>query len=128
MRRWIFTLLFLSLSTVGHARVVVFWQSGFPTQDSKPISQESLTQALDGMQPVFLGLDDLRKPGVFEDTDLLVLPYGSAFPADAWKALYVAGPLATRENPIEFVLPRARNSAPFVCESGGGIWHRATLL
>jgi len=87
MQRWIFTLLFLSLSTVGHARIVVFWQSGFPTQDSKPISQESLTQALTGMQPVFLGLDDLRKPGAFGDTDLLVLPYGSAFPADAWKAL-----------------------------------------
>jgi hypothetical protein len=40
---------FLFISSAGHVRVVLFWQSNFPTQDSKPISQESLTQALDGL-------------------------------------------------------------------------------
>jgi hypothetical protein len=87
MQRWIFTVLFLSLSTASQARVVVFWQSGFPTHDSKPVSEESLRQALGEMKPAFLALDDLKKPGALQDADLLVLPYGSAFPADAWKEL-----------------------------------------
>jgi hypothetical protein len=74
--------------TLAQGRVVVFWQDGFPTRESEAISQETLSSALRDYRPVLLGLDDLLKPGNLSDAELLVLPYGSAFPAEAWAAIY----------------------------------------
>jgi hypothetical protein len=70
-----------------YAKVVVFWQEGFPTAESQPIAQESLRRALEGLDPVFVNLDELSKPEALEGADLLVLPYGSAFPADDWRSI-----------------------------------------
>jgi hypothetical protein len=46
-----------------------------------------MEQAFQGLDAAFLDLDELRAPGALAEADLLVLPYGSAFPADAWAAL-----------------------------------------
>ena len=70
------------------AKVVVFWQDGFPTVASQPITREALVKALDGADLVFTGLDGLRDPATLNGTELLVLPYGSAVPADAWGAIH----------------------------------------
>ena len=80
--------LLFSFSSPATAKVVVFYQSGFPTVDSQPIEQEILRTALGEMQPVFAGVEELKTPETLRDADLLVLPYGSAFPADAWKQIY----------------------------------------
>jgi hypothetical protein len=71
----------------ARGKVVVFWQEGFPTLESQPIAQEALQKALDGFQPEFADLDELSNPKTLRDADLLVLPYGSAVPADAWAAV-----------------------------------------
>ena len=70
------------------AKVVVFWQDGFPTVASQPITREALVKALDGADLVFTGLDGLRDPATLNGTELLVLPYGSAVPTDAWGAIH----------------------------------------
>ena len=88
MRRWMGVFLLLACVSPVQGKVVVFWQSGFPAVDSQPVGEESLKAALRDMQPVFLGLEELRKPGTLRNADLLVLPYGSALPADAWGAIY----------------------------------------
>jgi hypothetical protein len=67
--------------------VVVFWQPGFPTLESQPVPQENLRQALEGMQPEFANLEELNDPATLRDAELLVLPYGSAVPADSWSAV-----------------------------------------
>ena len=81
------TALVLALSAVFTlcGKDVVFWQDGFPTVASQPISREVLTQTLGA--PVFAGIEALRDPAALSDTDLLVLPYGSAFPAEDWSAI-----------------------------------------
>ena len=68
----------------AYGKVVVFWQGGFPTVESQPLSQDSLREALAPMEPVFVGLEDLKKPDALKDADLLILPYGSAVPVEAW--------------------------------------------
>jgi hypothetical protein len=70
------------------AKVVVFWQEGFPTVASQPVARETLAKALDGMNPIFTGLDGLKDPKAFDDVELLVLPYGSAVPTDAWEGIH----------------------------------------
>jgi hypothetical protein len=81
---------FLLISFAGASPVwgktVIFWQAGFPTAESQPAARETLSQALGGT-PVFAGIEGLRDPATLADADLLVLPYGSAFPADAWSAI-----------------------------------------
>lgn len=69
------------------AGVVVFWQDGFPTVASQPITRQALAKALDGADPVFTGIDGLRDPATLGAADLLVLPYGSAVPVSAWGSI-----------------------------------------
>lgn len=82
------TVLFLTLlPSVSFAKTVVFWQPGFPAIASEPIDQATLNQALEGLAPVFADIATLNAPGTLAHADLLVLPYGSAVPADAWKSI-----------------------------------------
>lgn len=69
------------------AKVVVFEQQGFPTVDSQPVRLDSLRKALAEDNPVFADERALSLAETLHDAQLLVLPYGSAFPAGAWKAI-----------------------------------------
>ncbi len=69
------------------AKTVVFWQPGFPTVDSESVDRNALNQALAGTGAVFADIKTLNDPATFEGADLLVLPYGSAVPTDAWTAI-----------------------------------------
>src|SRR5258708_36307163 len=72
------------LSPALMAQVVVFWQPGFPTVASQPVDRATLSAAL---RPAFLDLKALEATGALDQAELLVLPYGSAVPADAWKVI-----------------------------------------
>jgi hypothetical protein len=67
------------------AKTVVFWEPGFPTVDSDPVDRNALSQAMAGA--VFADLKTLNDPATLDGADLLVLPYGSAVPTDAWNAI-----------------------------------------
>ena len=69
------------------AKTVVFWQPGFPTVASQPVDHSSLLQALVGLDAQFADVDELNTPATLSGADLLILPYGSAVPAEAWKAI-----------------------------------------
>ena len=71
----------------AEARVVVFHEPGFPAVESEAPSRETLATALEGLDVSFAGIDALREPRTLAGADLLVLPYGSSFPAEAWPAL-----------------------------------------
>jgi hypothetical protein len=77
----------LFLVPASYGKAVVYWQDGFPSIDSQAPSRADLEEALRALSPVFVSLDDLRRPEALQAGDLLVLPYGSAFPADAWDAI-----------------------------------------
>jgi Beta-galactosidase len=80
-------LIALLLPSPLFAKTVVFWQPGFPFVASQPVERGTLAQALDGFDAQFLDLKSMADPAALKDTDLLVLPYGSAVPTDAWKAI-----------------------------------------
>jgi hypothetical protein len=83
--RLAFLLVLLSATSL-HAKVIVFSEPGFPTVASEPVQQATLTSAL-GQDVVFAGIDVLGKPETLHGADLLVLPYGSAFPVQAWTSI-----------------------------------------
>jgi hypothetical protein len=85
------TVFLLLLSSPLVAQVVVFWQPGFPAVSSQPLDRSTLSAALNDLHPAFhlsfLDVQALQSPGALANTELLVLPYGSAVPTDAWKAI-----------------------------------------
>lgn len=64
-------------------KTVVLWEPGFPTIDSELPPRTALEQALPNA--TFAPLADLDR--LCANDDLLVLPYGSAFPLDAWPTI-----------------------------------------
>jgi Beta-galactosidase len=76
--------LFSLLCSPAVAQIAVFWQPGFPTVASQPVSRATLQAALD---PAFLDLKTLESPGALEKARLLVLPYGSAVPVEGWQTI-----------------------------------------
>src|SRR4051794_8291622 len=86
--RYVIALLLFSFCKVASAKVAVFWENGFPTVRSQPISRQALERAFLGEEPVFVDLQGLKGGNVLEQADLLVIPYGSAFPVDAWTSIH----------------------------------------
>jgi Beta-galactosidase len=77
----------LLASSTLFGKTTVFWQDGFPSVESAPVTRQTLEQALPGDQATFANIDALRDPAALNSSDLLVLPYGSAFPAEAWPGI-----------------------------------------
>src|ERR1700689_1615483 len=79
------------LSLTLEAKVVVFWQPGFPAEASQPIDRATLDKALGALEPaselVFADEKLLTAPATLADADLFVLPYGSAVPVGSWKSI-----------------------------------------
>jgi hypothetical protein len=88
MLRYLWILFAASLASLQlQAKVVVFWQPGFPTVASQPVDRTSLDKALGGLDPVFADEATLAVPETLANAELLVLPYGSAVPVEAWKSM-----------------------------------------
>jgi hypothetical protein len=79
----LFSLFSLLLSAEG--KVLVFQEPGFPAIENQLIPPQVLADALSAWSPVMIGNSGLRGPRAFDGVELLVLPYGSAFPVDSWK-------------------------------------------
>src|ERR1700728_1743606 len=86
-RIFVIALLSISSASPASAKVVVFWQAGFPTITSEPVERVTLEKALHGIDPQFFDIASIQAAGALKDAELLVLPYGSAVPADAWKSI-----------------------------------------
>ncbi len=86
MRNFYFLVCFLlSLVVPGFTKTIVFYEKEFPSVDNGAIDRATLERALAPMDPIFVGIDSLSKQ--LSAGDLLVLPYGSAFPADVWTVI-----------------------------------------
>jgi hypothetical protein len=69
-------------------RTVVFWDDGFPEVEGAAAARETIAAAM-GAGPVeFAGAGDLAKAGALDGAELLVMPYGSAFPVEAWGTVF----------------------------------------
>jgi hypothetical protein len=79
---------FLPAVVPSFGGTVVFFEKDFPSAENSAITRSALESALASLHPRFIGLADLRKENALGEGDLLVLPYGSAFPADAWEAIH----------------------------------------
>jgi len=81
----LFTVLLLALTTASaQSGTVIFRETGFPAAESAPAPEPLLQHALPNAQ--FASTAELKER--LNSAQLLVLPYGSAFPEDAWPDIY----------------------------------------
>ena len=70
------------------ARVAVFRAAGFPTVDAPEIAAATLDEALAGLPVVNFDSPETLAAGLrLDQADVLLLPYGSAFPLEAWPTI-----------------------------------------
>jgi hypothetical protein len=69
------------------ARAIVFWEADFPQIDGCQITRENLEQALTSFDVSYVSEQHLIEQLRVDRCDLLVMPYGSAFPQRAWPAV-----------------------------------------
>jgi hypothetical protein len=67
--------------------VIVFWEDGFPAADTAQPSRAPLKAMLPD-DAAFTSADHLSDALNSEETELLVMPFGSAFPEEAWPAIH----------------------------------------
>ncbi len=67
--------------------IAVFSESSFPTIDGVSVDKQLLQQAFTGWEVAYLNITDLKAQIFTSNHDLLVLPYGSAFPKEAWTSV-----------------------------------------
>src|SRR5580658_548771 len=85
MLRFLPLLLLALVSASSPAKTVVFWQPGFPASDSPAPNEAALRTALADAE--FADAGQLTNALAPAETDLLVLPYGSAWPEADWDAI-----------------------------------------
>ena len=76
------------MATARPARVALFREAGFPAVDGPVIANATLDRALAGIGTKLFTVDSLTTNRLRRaEFDALVLPYGSAFPVEAWPAI-----------------------------------------
>ncbi len=80
-------LFLLAYAFPGLAKTVVFWQDRFPTVSSEPIEKKVLQEVLHDEDLVFSDSKGLQNGAVLAGAELLMFPYGSAFPKEAWTSI-----------------------------------------
>src|SRR5260221_8440009 len=82
----LFTIFLLALIASASAQTgtVIFREPGFPSADSAPAPEAMLQRVFSNAQ--FASTAELKDR--LNSAKLLVLPYGSAFPEDAWADIY----------------------------------------
>jgi hypothetical protein len=73
----------ISLSAHAAGHTVVFYEAGFPAADAAQVSEAQLHAAFSAASFV----DASQLPQSLADTDLLVMPFGSAYPEADWKPI-----------------------------------------
>jgi hypothetical protein len=100
------------------AKTVVFWQAGFPAADS-PVPDEAGLRA-GFADAALVDAAELGQALAQKDTDLLVLPYGSAWPEAEWAAI-----LRYLDRGGNLIVLGGKPFTRAAYEDGGG-WHLRT--
>ena len=79
----------LGLQNDAGKKIICFLSKNFPTVDAPVIDTSLLKNSLAGFPVKYCdNLESLKNNLNADSKDILLLPYGSAFPVDAWPAIY----------------------------------------
>jgi len=106
---------------------IVLWESDFPQIDGGHITREILEAALTGFDVSYVSEQQLIERLRVDGCDLLVMPYGSAFPKRAWPAVlgYLrAGGNLLNLGGVPFAVPVIRGGSRWQPEARQNAYHK----
>ncbi|MCX8010686.1 MAG: cellulase family glycosylhydrolase, partial [Ignavibacteria bacterium] len=70
-------------------KIAVFYHNEFPSIDCPAISESKLRKTLANFSyEILTDIDSIKNKLTIDNFQLLILPFGSAFPTDAWETIY----------------------------------------
>lgn len=108
-------------------RVIVFWEPGFPEINGLKITEPLLRESLSSFETIFVTEPELRSRLNNEAFDLLVTPYGSAFPKKSWPAIFEylrKGGNWLNLGGAPFATPVVRTSSGWRAENNQSAYHK----
>jgi len=108
--------------------IAIFWEPGFPEFEGCGVTREILQEAFGNVAASFLTERELIDQLIFRHFDLLITPYGSAFPKRAWpqilKYLRMGGSWVNLGG-IPLSRPVVRTGGQWRAESHQTTYHKA---
>ena len=120
-----------AFAAVSARRVAVFFEPGFPSVHLEPLTRETLSEALRGLDVTFLNTAEVADGAALARFHVLVMPYGSAFPKSAWPAIYQflnGGGSLVNLGGVPFAVPVAAENGQWRNESRQTAYHKALLI
>jgi Cellulase (glycosyl hydrolase family 5) len=108
-------------------RAIVFWEDNFPQIDGCSIDRNVLREALERFDVSYLSERELIEQLKLDRCDLLITPYGSAFPKRGWPALlkYLrAGGNLLNLGGVPFAVPVMRAGSQWRTENRQTAYHK----
>lgn len=112
----------------ANARVAVFFEESFPAEQSPVLERPLIAAALKGCEITFLNARDLAGRLSLEFFDLLLMPYGSAFPKEAWPAIsryLMSGGTWVNLGGVPFSVPVVRSGSGWRKETRQTAYHKS---
>jgi hypothetical protein len=112
---------------VVRPRAIVFWETDFPQIDGCSLDRNLLQTALERFEVRYLSEPELIEQLKHDRCDLLVTPYGSAFPKRAWPAMLAylrAGGNLLNLGGAPFSVPVTRAGSQWQMESRQTAYHK----
>ncbi|HEX3144741.1 MAG TPA: hypothetical protein VHQ64_12275, partial [Pyrinomonadaceae bacterium] len=108
-------------------RAIVFWEDGFPQVDGCGVVRSVLQAALGSFDVSYLSERELIEQLTIDRCELLITPYGSAFPKRAWPAIRAflrAGGNLLNLGGSPFVVPVVRAGSQWRTEERQTAYHK----
>ena len=109
------------------ATALVFWESDFPQIDGAQITREILGAALNAFDVSYVSEQKLIEQLRVDRCNLLVMPYGSAFPKRAWPAVLAylrAGGNLLNLGGVPFAVPVMKSGSRWQPEGPRTAYHK----
>jgi hypothetical protein len=117
----------LQATPASRRRVAVLLEPGFPSIDAQPIPEPQLRAAFAEFDAAWLGAGALASQLSRDRFDVLVTPYGSAFPKRAWMSIHAflaAGGNWVNLGGVPLAVPVAGTSGAWRAEVRQTAYHR----
>ncbi|MEX2088808.1 MAG: cellulase family glycosylhydrolase [Bacteroidota bacterium] len=112
----------------ANARVAVFFEESFPAEQTPLLERSVIAGALRGFESTFLNVRELIGRLSSDSFDLLLQPYGSAFPKEAWPAIHrylMSGGNWVNLGGVPFSVPVVRSGSGWRKEVGQTAYHKS---
>ncbi|MBI3112724.1 MAG: cellulase family glycosylhydrolase [Ignavibacteriales bacterium] len=112
----------------ANVRVAIFSDESFPVAQSPGVERTVIAEGLNGFETTFLNVRELAGRLSPDSFDLFIMPYGSAFPKEAWPVIrryLLSGGCWVNLGGVPFSVPVVRQGSVWRKETRQTVYHKS---